>query len=116
MSEELKSWSEAERARLIDRIDERDAENHWLKERADALALQADEWEGKYAVVCDLNQRLRAEVEALREALGDMVQAVCGPTGFAAAVREHAQLGYPWPALDQAEAKARAALTRKAPQ
>ncbi len=107
MSEELKSWSEAERARLIDRIDERDAENHWLKERADALALQADEWEGKYAVVCDLNQRLRAEVEALREALEEYV------------------FLYAWKAegmhTEQARihAKAfmaRAALTRKAPQ
>jgi hypothetical protein len=51
------------------------------------------------------------EVESLREALGKMLQAVCGETGFANAVRQVSGLAYPWPALDEAEAKARTALT-----
>lgn len=55
-------------------------------------------------------EALRAEAERLREALLKMVLAVCGPTGFAAAVRNHSGLGYPWEALEIAEAEARAAL------
>lgn len=39
------------------------AQNERLRERADALALQADEWEGKYAIVSEMNETLRAEVE-----------------------------------------------------
>lgn len=39
-----------------------------------------------------------------------MVQAVCGETGFANAVRNISGTAYPWPALDAAEAQARAAL------
>ncbi len=45
------------------------AENAALKERADALALQADEWEGKYAIVSEQNAALKARVEALEEEL-----------------------------------------------
>jgi hypothetical protein len=51
------------------------------------------------------------EIDRLREALGKMLQAVCGETGFANAVRQVSGLAYPWPALDEAEAKARTALT-----
>lgn len=50
----------------------------------------------------------------LLAALRDLRQAVCGETGFASAVREHSGLAYPWPALDIAEAKADAVLSRAA--
>jgi hypothetical protein len=49
--------------------------------------------------------------EELIEALSDMLQAVCGETGFAACVRSDSRTAYPWPALDIAEAKARSLLT-----
>lgn len=44
-----------------------------LQERANALALQADEWEGKYKIVSDMNASLRKQLadarsEALEEA------------------------------------------------
>ena len=44
------------------------------------------------------------------EALKELLQAVCGETGFAACVRQDSGRAYPWPALDAAEAKAQAAL------
>lgn len=53
---------------------------------------------------------LKAEVERLREAANDLLGAVCGETGFAATVRMDSGKAYPWPALDLAEGKARAAL------
>ena len=46
----------------------------------------------------------------LREALEQLLHAVCGETGFAAAVRNDSGTAYPWPALDIAEEAARAAL------
>jgi hypothetical protein len=52
------------------------------------------------------------EIERLREAVDGLLRAVCGPTGFANAVREHSGVGYPWPSLDEAEARARAALPK----
>ena len=48
--------------------------------------------------------------EAMRAALDAMLRAVCGESGFAAAVRAATGLAYPWPALDLAEEQARAAL------
>jgi hypothetical protein len=51
------------------------------------------------------------EITALREALAAMLQAVCGDSGFANAVRSISGIDYPWPALDLAEEKARAALS-----
>jgi hypothetical protein len=61
--------------------------------------------------------RLTAERDAEREArkrlveaLSELLHAVCGPTGFAACVRDCTGLAYPWPALDIAEEHARAAL------
>jgi hypothetical protein len=48
--------------------------------------------------------------EALREALVDLLHAVCGEKGFAEAVRRDSGRIYPWPALELAEAKALAAL------
>ena len=48
--------------------------------------------------------------DALREALVDLLHAVCGKTGFAETVRRDSGRIYPWPALDLAEAKALEAL------
>ena len=63
------------------------------------------------------NERLRSAmvvmdntVRELTEALREMFEAVCGETGFAQAVRAESGIAYPWPALDLAEAMARAAL------
>lgn len=56
---------------------------------------------------------LEAENERLREALREMFEVVCGKTGFAQAVRADSGFAYPWPALDLAEAKARAALGKE---
>lgn len=55
--------------------------------------------------------RLTARVEWLEGALNGMLQSVCGPTGFAEAVRHNSGHAYPWHSLDDAEAKARAALS-----
>lgn len=55
---------------------------------------------------------LRAENELMREALGKLRHAVCGETGFAAAVRADSGLAYPWPALDDADELARNALAQ----
>lgn len=49
-----------------------DAEIERLRERSDALALQADEWEGKYAIVSDMNERLRLDLAA-KDALHESV-------------------------------------------
>lgn len=54
------------------------------------------------------SQAAPAPSDALREALEAMVQAACG---FAEAVRLDSGTAYPWPALDIAEEKARAALS-----
>jgi len=45
------------------------------------------------------------------EALRALHHAVCGETGFAQCVRDHSNTAYPWPALDEADALARAALS-----
>jgi N-acetyl-anhydromuramyl-L-alanine amidase AmpD len=68
---------------------------------------------GTYA---DLNRQietLQSRIEALEAALRGMVQAVCGETGFAAAVRNDTGLPFPWPALDIAEERAKQALESK---
>ena len=54
----------------------------------------------------DLEAKLAQAVEALRNLHG----AVCGETGFAAAVRAVSGKAYPWPQLDQSDADARAIL------
>ncbi len=56
---------------------------------------------------------LTAQVEAMRGALEKLHHAVCGETGFAACVRQDSGKAYPWPALDEADALARAALTKE---
>ena len=63
------------------------AEIATLRERADALALQADEWEGKYAIVSQQNATLRAELAGAREALAkiaDMTDIEADFDGFEA--------------------------------
>ena len=50
------------------------------------------------------------KVQALVDAVQSLLQSVCGPTGFAEAVRHNSGKAYPWHSLDAAEAKARAAL------
>jgi len=57
--------------------------------------------------------RLREEVDVLREALSALHHAVCGETGFAAAVRADSGLAYPWPVLDAADEQARKALENR---
>lgn len=59
-----------------------------------------------------------APTEGVSDALRELLHAVCGETGFAAAVRSHSGLAYPWPALDAAEKQALKALaaTPPAPQ
>ena len=47
--------------------------------------------------------------DKLREALEKLHHAVCGETGFAAAVRQESGKAYPWPALDIADELARPA-------
>jgi len=54
--------------------------------------------------------RQPTQSDALRDALADLLHAVCGKTGFAETVRRDSGRIYPWPALDLAEAKAIAAL------
>lgn len=56
-----------------------------------------------------LSELLSSLVEA-REALAGLHHAVCGETGFAAAVRGVSGTPYPWPALDLADEKAIRAL------
>ena len=56
---------------------------------------------------------VEAERDRMREALTDLLNAACGPVGFAEAVRHNSGKAYPWPSLDAAEEKARAALTPK---
>lgn len=67
------------------------------------------------AVIHSHMQAAANEIERLREALKDMLHAVCGETGFAAAVRAHSETAYPWEPLDIAEEKARAALREDMP-
>ena len=48
----------------------------------------------------------------LLESLKAMVHAVCGPTGFAAAVRGHSGKAYPWESLELAEDVARKLISK----
>lgn len=58
-------------------------------------------------------ERQRDEaVEMLRK----LHHAVCGSTGFAAAVRITSGIAYPWPALDEADAAVRAFLSTLEPK
>jgi hypothetical protein len=68
---------------------------------------------------CERPTNLRAALEApdagvaeLVEALRALHHAVCGETGFAACVRLDSGKAYPWPALDDADEAAAAALAK----
>jgi hypothetical protein len=88
------------------------------REAADRIQAQAAEIEHLRAEAeahydrgyYDGSTHLLEQHEALREALVDLLHAVCGKTGFAEAVRRDSGRMYPWPALELAEAKALAAL------
>jgi len=54
-----------------------------------------------------------AYVAGLKTALQAMLGAVCGPTGFAEAVRQNSGHAYPWYSLDDAGAMSRAALSAR---
>ena len=64
------------------------AEAEALRERADALALQADEWEGKYAAVSEMNAQLRGEVERLGRALREIDRMNDHPKWFRQSVND----------------------------
>lgn len=76
-----------------------------------ALALSAHHQHGYDQGYYDgQRDRQLMQDDALREALVDLLHAVCGKTGFAETVRRDSGRIYPWPALDLAEAKALEAL------
>jgi FtsZ-binding cell division protein ZapB len=79
----------------------------------EAQAAEIEELKSWKAAEDAHHHAMRAEIERLREALREMFEAVCGETGFAQAVRAESGFAYPWPALDIAEAMARAALKEK---
>jgi hypothetical protein len=75
-----------------------EARNHLQQQWNETCALQNE--------LADALDREAAKDAALRT----LMQAVCGPIGFAEAVRHNTGLALPWPSLDAAEAQARAAL------
>lgn len=70
----------------------------------------SDQWSAVGTKGQAIIDELCAENKQIREALEDLLHAVCGEKGFAEAVRRDSGRIYPWPALELAEAKARAAL------
>ena len=76
----------------------------------------------KAAAQADYAARIMAAIDVvdvaeLVEAAEGLHRAVCGDTGFVAAVRADSGLAYPWPALDAAEERLAAALAKiKEPQ
>jgi len=79
-------------------------------DRIEALGRACTEWaevsQSNYQRAKAAEAKLAKAVEALRNLHG----AVCGETGFAAAVRAESGKAYPWPWLDQSDADARAIL------
>jgi len=63
----------------------------------------------------EANTQVWSDNERLRAALDGVLRAVCGPDGFAAAIRQTSGMMYPWPALDAAEREARAVLAQEKP-
>jgi hypothetical protein len=75
----------------------------------------SDKIRPQMTIYTDQWDTLRADNERLRAALDGVLRAVCGPDGFAAAIRQTSGMMYPWPALDAAEREARAALAEEKP-
>lgn len=92
---------------LSERIEVLEAENKWLRERAEHYS---DQWTAVGTKGQAIIDQLCAENKQAHDALSDLLHAVCGEKGFAEAVRRDSGRIYPWPALELAEAKARAAL------
>lgn len=70
----------------------------------------SDQWSAVGTKGQAIIDELCAENKQAHDALKDLLEAVCGEKGFAEAVRRDSGRIYPWPALDIAEAKARAIL------
>lgn len=99
--------------RLIDRIHESKAGRDVRTDAIATLRALSAEVARLKAPGEPVTQTPPEDVGALREALTEMVGAVCGDTGFAACVRRDSGRAYPWEALEIAEAKARAALAKQ---
>lgn len=71
-----------------------------LKERADALALQADEWEGKYAIASDMlaqrNSELHCALARIDEVKAQLAEARGEPDRIVAWLRNEDNAG-DWP-------------------
>jgi hypothetical protein len=111
LRDEADTWDEPKHA---DEIDMR-GKLHTAADRIEAQAAEIErlraEAEAHYdRGYYDGGTYLLEQHEALREALVDLLHAVCGEKGFAEAVRRDSGRIYPWPALELAEAKALAAL------
>jgi len=65
---------------------------------------------GAEYIRADLHDATKAQLAKAVEALRKLHHAVCGETGFAQCVRDDSNTAYPWPALDEADALARAVL------
>ena len=63
-------------------------------------------WSIHEEAMADLRAKLTKAVEALKS----LHHAVCGETGFAAAVRNYSGIAYPWEPLDIADEQTRAVL------
>jgi hypothetical protein len=87
-----------------------DAEEHKAYRYAIKLAIDESRKHAHDQGYYDGSTHLLEQHEVLREALVDLLHAVCGEKGFAQAVRWDSGRIYPWPALELAEAKAVAAL------
>ena len=81
---------------------------HWIE--CGKCNFKTPQMPSRTKVITLWNTRQPTQSDALREALADLLHAVCGETGFAETVRRDSGRIYPWPALDIAEAKAIAAL------
>lgn len=95
------------------RVIELEAENERLRQPTQSkVAAAGTDRIGGAGIVTHGVVGVATQSDALREALVDLLHAVCGKTGFAETVRRDSGRIYPWPALDLAEAKALEALER----
>lgn len=88
-------------------------EGEIMNRAADRIEALVKQCEGLAQAAMNNGQALilaEARAERLEAALHKLHHAVCGETGFAACVRLDSGKAYPWPALDDADETARAAL------